>query len=81
MTIPCLQKNRNRPAHAGDTEGRGQQNGRLESNAALSSRSGFFLFGRCGLSFDVTGAAFAFQKFVVLSSHKSLLFSRNAVLS
>ena len=39
----------------------------------------FLLFGGEGLALDITGAAFAFQHFVVLASHKSLLCSLNAV--
>jgi hypothetical protein len=43
-------------------------------------RRGLFGFDPCGLAFDVTRAAFAFDDFVGLSSHNSLLCLRVAVL-
>jgi hypothetical protein len=48
------------------------------------SRSGlfaFFQFGSGVLALEVTLAAFAFERFIILLSHNSLLCSLDAVLS
>ena len=50
-------------------------------NLSSSGLLAFFQFGSGVLALDVTLAAFAFQRFISLLSHNSLLCSRDAVLS
>jgi hypothetical protein len=79
-TAPFLQKNWNDASHI---QSRNNQNDQGERGFRLGSSGffAFFQFGSGGLAFDIALAAFAFQYFVILASHNSLLCSRDAVLS